>query len=150
MSISKAALHGAIKAIIEEKYQLVRDSIEKLKASAAEDTKSSAGDKYETGREMIRQEIDKAENMKREYATQLEQLSSIRPEEPYSQVSPGSLVETDRMWIYIAVSLGKIKVEEQEVFVVSPQAPLARIMMGKVAGDKVTFNGANYMLQGIS
>jgi len=142
--IIKTELHAKVASVLEEKLQLIQDSIEKLKSSAAEDTKSSAGDKYETGREMIRQEIDKAEKMKSEYATQQEVLKSIKADEPHQAVGQGSLVQTDKMWLYVAVSLGKINLKGQDVFVISSQAPLARMIMGKVSGDQIAFNGVSY------
>ncbi|WP_186757579.1 hypothetical protein [Echinicola salinicaeni] len=145
-SISKQLVHENLIGLIREKLALVQDNISQLKQSAAEDTKSSAGDKYETGREMVRQEIDKAEKMQGEYLKQLEQLSGINPGSEFDTIQSGSLIITDRMAMYVAVSFGKVTISGQDVFVVSPQAPLARILLGKKAGDQVLFNAVKYQI----
>lgn len=149
LSFSKEQVHKVLVETIEDKLKLIEDSIDQLKLSAAEDTKSSAGDKYETGREMVRQEIDKAEQMRGEYKKQLDQLAGIKPEEVLSRVQPGSLIITDRLPLYVAVSFGKVTINGQDVFVISAQAPLARILMGKQAGDQVQFNGAKYLISAV-
>ncbi len=44
---------------VEECINTAQLAIEDARSSANDDTKSSAGDKFETGREMIQQEIDR-------------------------------------------------------------------------------------------
>ncbi|WP_200975878.1 hypothetical protein [Echinicola sp. 20G] len=146
---SKIELHQELVNQISEKLKLVSDSIRQLKDSSAEDTKSSAGDKYETGREMIRQEMDKAEKMSLEYNSQLEVLSSLRPDESAELIQRGSLVLTDRIPLYISVGFGKVNISGQEVFVISSQAPLARLMMGKTAGKVISLNGVTYHIKAV-
>ncbi|UCS95310.1 GreA/GreB family elongation factor [Echinicola marina] len=147
--ISKQLVHETLAEQIKDKLALIKDSIAQLKQSAAEDTKSSAGDKYETGREMVRQELDKAEKMQGEYLKQLKQLGGIKPEGFFEIVQPGSLLITDRVTLYIAVSFGKVTIHGQDIFVISPQAPLARVLLGKKAGDQVLFNGVKYQVSAV-
>ncbi|GGF19296.1 hypothetical protein [Echinicola rosea] len=150
MSITKKEVYQELYRLLLEKQKEIVESIGQLKQSAAEDTKSSAGDKYETGREMVRQEIDKAELMHREYRVQMDRLKSIDPSEKHEKVKIGSLVATDRAAMFIAVGFGKIEVNGQVVFVISPQAPLARLMMDKTTGESFTFNGAAQQLVQVS
>ncbi|AWW31443.1 hypothetical protein DN752_15665 [Echinicola strongylocentroti] len=146
MSLTKEEVYKELHALLLGKQKEIVESIALLKQSAAEDTKSSAGDKYETGREMVRQEIDKAELMYGEYRVQMDQLKSIDPREKHAKVKSGSLVFTDRTVMLIAIGFGKIEVNGQVVFVISPQAPLARLMMDKTPGESLTFNGLTQQL----
>ncbi|AGA78250.1 hypothetical protein [Echinicola vietnamensis] len=150
MTITKKEVYSALHALLQEKQKAIEANIDQLKQSAAEDTKSSAGDKYETGREMVRQEIDKAVMMQQEYQVQMDQLNGIDPEERHEKVRVGSFVVTDRAAMFIAVGFGKIEVNGQVVFVISPQAPLARLMMNKAAGASLTFNGTPQQLVHVS
>ncbi|QDH79255.1 hypothetical protein FKX85_09510 [Echinicola soli] len=150
MSLTKKEVYQVLHTLLAEKQKEIVSSIEQLKQSAAEDTKSSAGDKYETGREMVRQEINKAELMHSEYCVQMDLLRSIDPNEEHEKVRPGSLVSTDRAVMFIAIGFGKIEVNGQVVFVISPQAPLARLMMDKATGESLTFNGATQQLVQVS
>ena len=46
---------------LDQKTETAKTAIESAKESRDNDTKSSAGDKFETGREMMQMEIDKNE-----------------------------------------------------------------------------------------
>lgn len=147
---NKPAIHNALQNQLEAKKQQLERHLEDLKAAAASDTKSSAGDKYETSREMIRQEMDKAMAMLSEYELQLEKVKALNPIEVYHSVQPGSLVHTDKASFYISVGFGKLMENGQAVFVISPQAPLARLLLGKQAGEMAEFNGMTYAIHTVS
>jgi len=109
-------------------------------ASANNETKSSAGDKYETGRAMMQMERDK-------YAMQLSQatqtrnkLKLVNPERNAERISVGSIIRTRLANYFIAISAGRMEVEGQKFYVISPDAPLAKLFLQKQAGDVVIFN----------
>jgi transcription elongation GreA/GreB family factor len=56
------------------------------------------------------------------------------------------LVETNKGRFYISLGLGKLTVEEETVFAVSPEAPLGKLMLMKKAGDAFTFNDTDYKI----
>ena len=57
--MQKEALISLIKIILNEKISNLNKDINSLKESQKNDTKSSMGDKYETGRAMIQLELEK-------------------------------------------------------------------------------------------
>jgi hypothetical protein len=71
------------------------------------DTKSSMGDKYETSREMLQQEINNLQIQLNEHLKSQKILKNINPN-PHKVVSLGSWVETDKGKFFIAISLGEI------------------------------------------
>lgn len=147
--LTKKVLHEVLEGRLKEKLVLISEQIAYLKESISQDTKSSAGDKYETGREMMRQEIDKAEHLQQDYQQQLEILNSLNPESRHEQVQKGSMVLTSNVVFYLAVGFGKMEMGDQPIFVMSLQAPLARQMMGKGVGDRVAFNGVDYLINAV-
>src|SRR5690349_6782961 len=79
--------------------------------AAANETKSSAGDKYETGREMMQQEVDLNLRRVAEAKGQLQMLEQVDIEKTTLTVMPGSIVTTNAGAYFIAISSGKLQVE---------------------------------------
>lgn len=109
-------------------------------AAANEETKSSAGDKYETARAM--NQLEK-EMLGRQYAENRKELAamiSIDISERNETIRAGSLIQLDHLYIFLLCGLGKLNIENTTVFVISPNAPLAGSIMGKKKGDMILFN----------
>lgn len=128
--------------IVESK---LNDKIEKLDALITEtrasnnDTKSSMGDKYETSREMVQQEINNLQVQLNENVKAKNFLKLINVK-PHHIIGLGSLVQTNKGLFYIAVSLGEIIFNNEKVFVISTESPLSKIMTGKKEGDELVLN----------
>ena len=136
----KKSLVSQSKAIIQEKIDVLSKMMGDAQDSANNESKSSAGDKFETGRAMMHMERDK-------YARQLHQakqlrnrLNLIKPELLYEHVRFGSVVKTRLANYFIAISAGRIEVAGQKFYSISPEAPLAQQFLKKRAGDTVLFN----------
>ena len=56
----KEELHKRCWDIIEMRYDTIHNTMEQIRESLTTETKSSAGDKHETGRAMLRLEREKA------------------------------------------------------------------------------------------
>ena len=109
--------------------------------------KSSAGDKYETGREMIQQEVDKYRSLLSRYQKELHLVESLG-EATYDTVKLGSLVRCDQTLYLLLIPFGKLQVDDYEVFVVSPASPVGNLLLHKKAGDSFQLNGkTNHILQ---
>jgi transcription elongation GreA/GreB family factor len=50
------------------------------------------------------------------------------------------LVVTNIGQFFITVSLGEIKLENQSVFMISPGAPMGKLLIGKKVGDEFEMN----------
>src|SRR5271169_541260 len=72
-----------------------RQAIDDAQDSADEDTKSSAGDKYETGREMMQQVADRGQAQLNEANKLMVALSTIPYNISHSSADTGSLVTTN-------------------------------------------------------
>ncbi|KIA82363.1 hypothetical protein OA84_10850 [Kaistella solincola] len=137
-------LHAKLSEKIENLERLIAET-----RAANNETKSSMGDKYETSREMVQQEINNLqiqlnENVKARNSLQFINLN------PHQIVGLGSLVETDKGLFYIAVSLGEITLGKQKIFLISPESPLANALTGKKNGDEISLNGNTQIIKNIS
>lgn len=134
---------------LEAKMQEISKEIASIKDSMGSDTKSSAGDKYETGREMMNQEKEKLQSQLANINRQLETLHQINPAEQNKEVGFGALVNTSMAIYFISISYGKISVEAKDVFLISAITPLAQQMIGKKTGDKINWNGKEILIEEI-
>lgn len=135
----KTALYEFIAQQIEEKINNLNGLIEDLRISN-NDTKSSMGDKYETSREMMQQEITRIQNQLNEVLIQQEVFSTLKVIEN-TTISRGSYVETTMGNFCISVSFGEIVFENKKIFVLSTHTPLAKILVGKSENDTFEMNG---------
>jgi len=145
----KETLVTACVQIIEEKLENVDQELALLQKSANEETKSSAGDKYETGRAMLMLEKEKLLGQKDQLFNQLKPLKSIDVKKHCSKVELGAIVYTTGSNYFIASGLGQMVVNETTFLVVSAMAPIAQNMLGKVEADEFTFNGNTFKISRI-
>ena len=139
MNSVKPVLHALCQAFIEQRIAAARTAMQAAQESSSSETKSSAGDKYETGREMANAERDRnAAHMQQAQQLQAE-LARINPEMVCDTVRPGALVSTGMGRFYISISAGKL--DGYDVFAVSAAAPVAVALKGLRAGEEAMFNG---------
>lgn len=143
----KQKVHHCCLEIIEEKLGTIQKEFRLYQDSAANETKSSAGDKHDTGKAMMQMEQEKLGKQLKELINSKKILGSINPSILYKKIQFGSLVRTDSGLFYIAISLGKIQLELQEVFILSSQTPLGKLMLNKGVGASFSFNGKTYMVE---
>ncbi|MAI24338.1 MAG: hypothetical protein CL828_09790 [Crocinitomicaceae bacterium] len=141
------------KAWLEMMDAGVRDVLSRLQAdmvtlheSRQADTKSSAGDKHETARAMVDQELQQL-NQQREKAlrnqSELQQLTDA----PCEVAARGAAVETERIIYFISISFGKLPVEgTKPVYALSPVSPAAQAMLGKRAQEAFEINGTKHVI----
>ena len=140
-TILKPQLHAACLAFVQQRIDAARAAMEAAQESSRSETKSSAGDKYETGRAMAQEESGR-NAVQLQQALQLQgELARINPATACNTVRPGALVTTSLGRFYLSISAGKLLVAGQECFAVSAAAPVAAALSGKRAGEEVTFNG---------
>lgn len=145
----KDSLYNACKASIRQKVDRVKMSIQEAQESANEETKSSAGDKYETGRAMAQLEIEKLGAQLTELYKQEEELGRVDHGLQESIISLGSVVYTNHGIFYIAVNVGEIIFEGRKVFAISSRAPIAQKMIGLSVGDAFTLNGRSFTIEAV-
>ena len=140
--------------LLEIIHQKISEKIQKLEQLIAEtrasnnDTKSSMGDKYETSREMLQQEINNLQIQLNEHLKSQQILKNINPN-PHKIVTLGSLVETEKGMFFIAISLGELSFNQEKIFVISAESPLAKAMNGKKTGESFVVNNLSQIIKNI-
>lgn len=137
----KVRLYQALLKEVDQRAQNLQDSLIDALDSTANETKSTAGDKHETGRAMAQLEQEKIGSQIAEITKLKEILFRIQPEKSHSKVELGSLVTTSNGIFFISIGIGAFPFEGKSVFCITPMAPVCQLLLGKKAGDQVEWQG---------
>lgn len=135
------------KELVDEKLNKLFYALEELNESAETESKSTAGDKHETGRAMIQLEQEKIGKQIQEWEIQKQNLEKIDLCKDAKRIALGSLIETDKGLFFLAVNLGRIKINEQEVMVISTQSPLGKLMMNHQLNEILNYLNTSYSIK---
>jgi len=130
---------------VQNKKNIISKSIESNKEDLFSETKSSAGDKHETGRAMIQLEMEKAGQQLSEVTIMQEVLSKIVIGKKSEVVCLGSLIKTTKVTCFLAISVGKIEIDGVDYFAISSQSPIGKELLGKKVGEVLPFNKAEIL-----
>ena len=142
----KKQLYNACRGFLQERLDAVHDIIASVQESLESETKSSAGDKHETGRAMLQLEREKVGNQLAEIDKQEELLSKIDISKTNTIVSLGSVVFTTEANYFIAIGVGEIIVDSQNFYAVSTKAPISQALIGKRVGDYIVFRDKKFKI----
>jgi transcription elongation GreA/GreB family factor len=144
MNEIKKQLHNLCLNYVQERMNASQQAINEAQQATNDDTKSSAGDKYETGREMMQQETNRNLTQLNEANKLLIALNQISTAEKSETAEPGSLVITNNGHFYLAISAGTITLNGQNYFAISPASPIGLKMKGCRAGERFSLNSRTY------
>lgn len=134
---------------VEARIVTAEEALAAVRDASQDDTKSSAGDKYETGREMMQQEIDRNERLLAEAQAMKHVLQTIRADEHKKQGGMGAVIVTDRGIFFLGPGIGMLDTEHGRVFALSPSSPIGRLLVGCTAGSTIRYNTATYVVSEI-
>lgn len=135
---------------VKQRISTARQAMEAAQESANAEEKSSAGDKYETGRAMAQLERDRHAQLLAEAQKLESELARLNIDKEYVTVQPGSLVRTNRGLFFISISAGKLTLDGTDYFAVSAASPIATAMAGRKAGETAAFNNLTYQILTVS
>lgn len=146
MADLKQKLYEACARHLHDRIAELTASLRSIQESANEETKSSSGDKYETGRAMAHLEIEKLQSQLAEANKMKADLTRVPLTDNSSTIKAGSLVFTSRGNFFIAIHAGEHTLDGTHFFVVSPASPIAQKMLGLKAGDEFTLNNRAFSI----
>lgn len=145
----KSQLYQEIVLRLEQNIQDAQLAYAQAKESRDSDTKSSAGDKYETGREMMQREMDKCSALIDQNRHSIQIIQHVPIHRAYESIDKGALIVTDRGTYYMLVGLGKISLEQKDYFAISPESPIGSLFLGKKVGEFILLREQKITIQGI-
>ncbi len=145
----KLKIYNHCLTLINDKVAMLQQVLNDLKESGANETKSTAGDKHETALAMLQIEQANTRGQLQEVLAQKTALEKIDPTISATMIVNGSLVKTNRGYLFISIAAGKITIDGIHVISLSPQSPLGQKLMGLKVGDSVEINNTEYLIESI-
>lgn len=149
----KTTLYKLCQNFVNLRLQNVTTIIASHQKALLSETKSSAGDKHETGRAMLQLEMEKAglqlSDIKQMQQTLAKIESSILEPIAPKKACLGSIIYTEKATYFLAISCGKLMVKGKNYFSISVSSPIGKLLLGKQENDAVIFNGTSFTIKQI-
>lgn len=140
----KEKVYATYKQLLDDKINHLQLILRELSHSAANETKSTAGDKHETALAMLQIEQENKRKQLRELQQQQVLFEKIDPTIVSPHILNGSLVQTVQGYFFISIALGKTVVDDKTIFALSPSSPLGQKFMHQKPTDILELNGRTY------
>lgn len=148
--MNKQLIIQTLNSELRKKELEYHSQIEGIRNELANDSKNSAGDKYETSRAMAQQEIEQLSVRLQEVKRQFNLLQSLPSNSKSEHVEVGSLVTSTQGIYFIGIPFGMLTVENETIYVISPTAPLAQLLLQKKIGNQIQQGGKQIVIVAIN
>lgn len=145
----KEELHVKSIAFVNTKLATIEKIISSNQKALESETKSSAGDKHETGRAMLQLEMEKVSQQFLVVNQMKDTLHKIDVEKTVEVVCLGAIVETNIANYFISVSVGELKIGSKKYYAVSTSSPIGKLLLGKRIDNEVVFNNRTIKIKNI-
>lgn len=142
----KQQLYNQCQQFLDNRLQAIQKTISEIQESLTSETKSSAGDKHETGRAMLQLEREKAGQQLAEIQKTSQILSKIDVSKTSKNIVLGSVVFTTNANYYFAISAGEVIFEDQKFYAISAKTPIAQELLGKTIDEQITFRKQSFTI----
>lgn len=133
-SIKKEIIHEIL-----AKIKILDQELQSLQISMLNETKSSMGDKYETGRAMIQNEMAQLLKQKELLHQQFKQAENLAA--PVSKkIQMGSLFEFNSLYFFISPYPCNLQINSQNIHCITPFSPLGKLVIGKDSKAKISYS----------
>lgn len=140
LELKKQAFHACIQQLNEQMVRL-ENTLNRVEEGMKDDTKSSAGDKFETNTAMMHLEKEKIDRQMLDSVNLKKSMRQVNPNLENKVVESGALIRTKTFNMYICTGIGKVPMEGFTFMAVSTDAPIVQAMLGKKKGELFSFNG---------
>ncbi|MBE17102.1 MAG: 3-oxoacyl-ACP synthase [Cytophagaceae bacterium] len=145
----KAELREACLKQLANRRKAIDERLLQLSKSLEEETKSSAGDKHETGRAMLQLEREKAGHQLAEIE-KLENISNrLSSALAKGPAHLGCVIETTEAHYYLAIPAGEIKIDNQIYYAIAVASPIGQLLLGKSEGASIVFRESTFTIEAI-
>lgn len=141
---TKAAIVEKLNHLLDEQKTVLEVTIVEAKNSRDQESKSSMGDKFETGRARLQSEIDRLTIQLGKIVQLKNELLKIDINKQHSTVTLGSLLITTNGNYFIGIGYGKIEVEENSYYAISLASPVGQLFKDKTVSAIVQHLNNSY------
>jgi transcription elongation GreA/GreB family factor len=148
IEIKKQLLEQVLK-LIDDKISILHSEFNVYKDSAANETKSTAGDKHDTSKSMMQLEQEKMSAQLSDILSQKKVLQTISINTVQKTIGLGSLVYTNNGNFFLSIFSKPIILNQVNFFPVSIQSPIGKELIKSQKGSSIRINNKEYTILGI-
>ncbi|WP_299435431.1 3-oxoacyl-ACP synthase [uncultured Aquimarina sp.] len=145
----KEELYDHCEQFVQDRHNRIQNRISNIQESLTSETKSSAGDKHETGRAMLQLEREKAGAQLAQVQQLQEILAKIDTHSSSKVMRLGNIAKTSKGNYYLSISVGEITIDNAAYFAIAANTPIGKLLLGKTIGDHFSFNGNEITIENI-
>ena len=146
----KQKIYNHYLQLVNERIKSLQQVLADLRESGANETKSTAGDKHETALAMIQIEQVNINNQLDGILLQKATLEKINPAISVPRVANGSLIKTNKGYLFLSIAVGKANIDGITVTALSPQSPLGIKLLGLNVGEIAEVNHNRFVIESIA
>ena len=143
----KEKLIEYVKNHLDQRIQNSLAAMQAAQESANGDSKSSAGDKYETTRAMGHLDREMHARMYQQALQERQTLERLDHTIAYKKGALGAFMKTTMGNFFLALSIGQIEIEGEQLMIISPQSPIGALLMHKGVGEVFSFRGKESVIE---
>ena len=147
---TKKALYQQCMEFVDTRLNTVQKAIREVHESLSSETKSTAGDKHETGRAMLQLDREKLGQQLAGIQNLKQGLRKINIETTSNKVGLGSLVYTSQHHYFISISAGELLYNNDKFYAISFSTPIAKALLAKQVGDSIQFRNSTFAITKIT
>lgn len=106
-------------------------------------------DRYDPFRTKLMNQNNLFAQQLKQVNTLLITLQKIPVDKEIKTVEFGAVIITDKQKIFVSVGMGKVELDGETYYAVSPHVPIFEAMRGKKTGDTFTFNGQTFEIKDV-
>lgn len=128
---------------VNKRIKDYKNEIDLIKESIESNDKIS-NDEGDSGNSKLLDDLEKNMNYLNDAQRSREYIQLIRPNLISDTAVLGSLIKTDSLTFFIAVSIGKVEVASDDYYIISMLSPIGQQLKSKTKGHQFEFNGKKY------
>lgn len=136
-----------VKNHLDQRIQNSLSAMQAAQESANSESKSSAGDKYETSRAMGHLDREMHGRMYQQAQQERQIVERLDDTVIYKKGALGAFMKTSMGNFFLSVSIGQVEIDGDKVMIISPQSPIGALLVGKIVGDFFSFRGKEAVIE---
>ncbi len=138
--LTKSAVLEALHVEVNSRVAALEKALDESRAEMVSESKSTAGDKHEVGRAMAQREQEKLGRQVLSARELKQTIAQLDGNAHHTSIQFGSLAKTNKGWFFFSAGIGKITIENEEVFCLTMTSPLGNLLSGKKVGESILLN----------
>ncbi|CAN5154346.1 hypothetical protein BH09BAC5_BH09BAC5_28630 [soil metagenome] len=142
----KSALFEAGRLYVKTRIETLETSLKAARESGNDETKSTTGDKHETGKAMMQLEQEKIGIQLNELMKMSKVMEGIPTEISKDKIKPGNIIITDKGNFYISIAAGKLLITDEIYIAISAVSPIGSAFIHSSIGKTVKLGNNFYRI----